>query len=98
MKDIEIFRNEPLVAFNTGAISDALDRFNNSLDGWHKVKVPVKHHFIDELTEITEYEWRYRLYVKDVYEALGLEACPGSYSCCYWEKDVNGKFIGYYLL
>lgn len=74
-------------------------RLNNDLSEWTMVKVPIKHEFIDDLTEVITYEIRYRLYLSTVYELLGFEnTWSGSqYSKYYWEKDKYGNITGSYL-
>ena len=67
-------------------------RLNDDLSLWSKVKVPIKREFINDFTEIIEYEWRYRLYLSKVYKMLGLDICIANrYSCYYWEKDKDGN-------
>ena len=74
-------------------------RLNNDLSEWIMVKVPIKHEFIDDLTEVITYEIRYRLYLSTVYELLGFgKPWAGSpYSKYYWEKDEYGNITSSYL-
>ena len=79
-------------------LKDIEKKLNNDLSGWDLVKIPIKCEFVDELTEITEYEWRYRLYVSKVYEMLGFDSFMANrYSGYYWEKDKDGNITDYYL-
>lgn len=74
-------------------------KLNNDLSEWVLVKVPIKHEFIDELTETIKYECRYRLYLSKVYEMLGFDSfMTNRYSGYYWEKDKDGNITDYYLL
>ena len=77
---------------------DLEKKLNDDLSEWELVKVPIKREFVDELTEIIEYEWRYRLYVSKVYEMLGFDSFMANrYSGYYWEKDKDGNITDYYL-
>ena len=60
-------------------------------NGWIKVKVPVKTEWVDDLTRVTTYEYRERLYVQNVYKALGFEGSGGFYYGKFWEKDACGN-------
>ena len=72
-KDVEIFPNEPLPISVEESINNLTNALNDNLSEWDLVKVPIEHEFVDELTEITKYEWRYRLYLSKVYEMLGFD-------------------------
>ena len=74
-------------------------RLNNDLSGWTMIKVPIKHEFIDDLTEVITYEIRYRLYLSTVYELLGFDKgwAESLYSSFYWEKDKDGNMTDLYL-
>ena len=77
---------------------DLEKKLNDDLSEWDLVKVPIKREFVDELTEIIEYEWRYRLYVSKIYEMLGFNSfMTNRYSGYYWEKDKDGNITDYYL-
>ena len=77
---------------------DLEKKLNDDLSEWDLVKVPIKREFVDELTEIIEYEWRYRLYVSKIYEMLGFDSFMANrYSGYYWEKDKDGNITDYYL-
>ena len=77
-------------------LKDLEKKLNDDLSEWDLVRVPIKHEFVDELTEIIEYEWRYRLYVSKVYEMLGFDSFMANvYFGGYLEKDKDGN-ITYY--
>ena len=79
-------------------LKDLEKKLNDDLSEWDLVRVPIKHEFVDELTEIIKYEWRYRLYVSKVYEMIGLDSfMANEYSDYYWEKDKDGNITDYYL-
>ena len=70
---------------------DIENKLNNDLSEWDLVMVPIKREFVDELTEMIKYEWRYRLYVSKVYEMLGFDSFVADrYSDYYWEKIKTG--------
>lgn len=97
-KDVEIFPNEPMFISVEESINNLTNALNDNLSAWDLVKVPIKHEFVDELTEITKYEWRYRLYLSKVYEMLGFNRfIANKYSGYYWEKDKDGNVTDYYL-
>ncbi len=79
-------------------LKDLEKKLNDDLSEWDLVRVPIKHEFVDELTEIIKYEWRYRLYLSKVYEMLGFDSFMANrYSGYYWEKDKYGNVTDYYL-
>lgn len=87
-KDVEIFPNGPVIISGEESIKNITNTLNDDLSEWVLVKVPIKHEFIDELTEMIKYEWRYRLYLSKVYEMLGYDSLiQNQYSGYYWEKD-----------
>ena len=97
-EDFEIFPNGPMFFSGEGYLKDLTNTLNNDLSEWVLVKVPIKHEFIDELTETIKYEWRYRLYLSKVYEMLGFDSFTANrYSGYYWEKDKDGNITDYYL-
>ena len=98
-KDVEIFPNGPMFVCGEESIKNLMNTLNDNLSEWDLVKVPIKYEFIDGLTEITKYEWRYRLYLSKVYEMLGYDSliAPSRYSGYYWEKDKDGNITDYYL-
>lgn len=97
MRDFEIFRNGPLVVNNFEGLDTEINhRLNDTFDDWKLVTVPISHEFIDDLTEITKYEYRRRLNLSDVYEILGIE-CSNWCKEYYWEKDENGVLVDSYL-
>lgn len=62
------------------------------------VRVPIKREFIDDLTEVTTYEFRYRLYLSTVYRMLGFDDFMVlRYTGYYWEKDKDGNITSEYL-
>ena len=100
-EDFEIFPNGQMFVVFAGS-EEYLKNFTNTLnDDFSEcvlVKVPVKHEFIDELTETIKYEWRYRLYLSKVYEMLGCDSLMANrYSGYYWEMDKDGNVTDYYL-
>ena len=97
-EDFEIFPNGPMFISDKGYLKNLTNTLNNDLSEWDLVKVPIKHEFIDELTETIKYEWRYRLYLSKVYEMLGFDSfIANRYSGYYWEKDKDGNITDYYL-
>ena len=97
-EDFEIFPNGPMFISGEEHLKDLANTLNNDLSEWVLVKVPIKHKFIDELTETIKYEWRYRLYLSKVYEMLGFDSfIANRYSSYYWEKDKDGNITDYYL-
>ena len=97
-KDVEIFPNGPMPISVVESINNLTNALNDNLSEWDLVKVPIEHEFVDELTEITKYEWRYRLYLSKVYEKLGFDrSIANRYSIYYWEKDKDGNVTDYYL-
>ena len=100
-EDFEIFPNGPKFISDKEYLKNRINRINtlnNDLSEWVLVKVPIKHEFIDELTETIKYEWRYRLYLSTVYEMLGFNSfIANRYSGYYWEKDKVGNVTDYYL-
>ena len=97
-KDVEIFPNGPMFVGGEESIKNLMNTLNDNLSEWDLVKVPIKYEFVDELTEITKYEWRYRLYLSKVYEMLGFDSFMANlYSGYYWEKDKDGNITDYYL-
>ena len=97
-KDVEIFPYGPMPISVVESINNLTNALNNNLSEWDLVKVPIEHEFVDELTEITKYEWRYRLYLSKVYEMLGFDRfIANKYSGYYWEKDKDGNVTDYYL-
>lgn len=96
--DFEIFPNGPIIISDQEYLKNLTNTLNDDLSEWELVKVPIKREFVDELTEIIKYEWRYRLYLSKVYEMLGLDSSEGiRYSDYYWEKDKDGNITDYYL-
>ena len=97
-KDVEILPNGPIIISGEESIKNITNTLNNDLSEWDLVKVPIKHEFVDELTEMVKYEWRYRLYLSKVYEMLGFDiSVQNRYSGYYWEKDKDGNNTVYYL-
>ena len=97
-EDFEIFPNGPMFISGKEYLKNLTNTLNDDLSEWDLVKVPIKREFVDELTEIIEYEWRYRLYLSKVYEMLGLDSSEGiRYAGYYWEKDKDGNITDYYL-
>lgn len=95
--NVETFSNEQLFISNKKCIENITNTLNSDLSEWDLVKIPIKREFIDELTEIIKYEWRYRLYLSKVYEMLGIDSLTQNrYSGCYWEKDKNGNNMGFH--
>ena len=96
--DFEISQNGPMFVSGEEYLKNLTNTLNDDLSEWTLVKVPIKHVFIDELTETIKYEWRYRLYLSKVYEMLGFDSCMANlYSGYYWEKDKDGNITDYYL-
>lgn len=75
--------------YNETFIKKTMSEMNEK--GWVKVKVPVKTEWVDDLTSVTTYEYRERLYVQEVYEALGFEGHSDLYYGMFWEKDACGN-------
>lgn len=97
-KDVEIFPNGPMLVSVEESINNLTNTLNDNFSAWDLVKVPIEHEFVDELTEVTKYEWRYRLYLSKVYEMLGFDRfIANKYSGYYWEKDKDGNVTDYYL-
>ena len=97
-EDFEIFPNEPKFISGKETIINLTNTLNDDLNEWVLVKVPIKHEFVDELTEIIKYEWRYRLYLSKFYEMLGFDSFfTDKYSGYYWEKDKDGNITDYHL-
>lgn len=97
-EDFELFTNGRAFASNEGDSKDFENKLNDDLNEWDLVKVPIKYEFIDELTQIIKYEWRYRLYLSKVYEMLGFDSFTANkYSGYYWEKDRDGNITDYHL-
>ena len=96
--EIENFQNGPMLIGSEGYLKNLTNTLDNDLSEWDLVRVPIKHEFIDELTETIKYELRYRLYLSKVYEMLGFDSfIANRYSGYYWEKDKNGNITDYYL-
>ena len=96
--EIENFPNGPMFISSEGHLKNLTNTLNNDLSEWDLVKVPIKHEFIDELTETIKYEWRYRLYLSKAYEMLGFDSfIANRYSGYYWEKDKDGNITNCYL-
>ena len=96
--DFEISQNGPMFVSSEECLKNLTNTLNDDLSEWTLVKVPIKHVFIDELTETIKYEWRYRLYLSKVYEMLGFDSFMANlYSGYYWEKDKDGNITDYYL-
>ena len=96
--DFEISQNGPMFVSGEEYLKNLTNTLNDDLSEWTLVKVPIKHEFIDELTETIKYEWRYRLYLSKVYEMLGFDSVTANlYSGYYWEKDKDGNVTDYYL-
>ena len=97
-EDFKIFPNRSMLISSKKYLKDLINTLNNDLSEYVLVKVPIKHEFIDELTETIKYEWRYRLYLSKVYEMLGFDSfIANRYSGYYWEKDKDGNITDYYL-
>ena len=97
-KDVEIFPNGPMFVCGEESIKNLMNTLNDNLSEWDLVKVPIKYEFVDELTEITKYEWRYRLYLSKVYEMMGFDSLiVNRYSGYYWEMDKDGNVTDCYL-
>lgn len=97
-KDVETFSNEPMFISGEDSIKILENMLNDDLGEWDLVKVPIKREFADELTEITKYEWRYRLYLSKVYEMMGFDSLiVNRYSGYYWEMDKDGNVTDCYL-
>ena len=97
-EDFEIFPNGPMLIGGGEYLKNSTNTLNNDLSEWDLVKVPIKHEFIDELTEMIKYEWRYRLYLSKVCEMLGFDNFTSRlYSGYYWEKDKDGNITDYNL-
>ena len=97
-KDVEIFPNGPMFVGGEESSKNLMNTLNDNLSEWDLVKVPIKYEFIDELTEITKYEWRYRLYLSKVYEMMGFDSLiVNRYSGYYWEMDKDGNVTDCYL-
>ena len=97
--DFETFTNGVIV-FDNGKeiLKETIDKLNKDLSEWELVKVLVSKVMVDELTEVTKYEYRYRLYLSKVYKLLGFdEFVANRYKDYYWEKNSKGKYTGYYL-
>lgn len=92
-KDVELFSNGPTFANGKEFPKNLANTLIDDSSGWVLVKVPIKHEFIDELTETIKYEWRYRLYLSTLYKRLGLFDSYTAilYSSYYWERDKNGN-------
>ena len=96
--DFEISQNGPMFVSGEEYLKNLTNTLNDDLSEWTLIKVPIKHVFIDELTETIKYEWRYRLYLSKVYEMLGFDSFMANlYSGYYWEKDKDGNIADYYL-
>lgn len=97
--DFETFNNGCIGFSNDeDCLIDLTNTLNNNLERWTLVKVPIKHEMIDDLTEIIKYEYRYRLYLSDVYKELGMdEFIANQYDSYYWEKDKDGNYTDNYL-
>ena len=78
-------------------LKDLEKKLNDDLSEWDLVRVPIKNEFVDELTEIIKYEWRYRLHASKMYEMLGFDSFMANEYFGYWEKDKDGN-ITYYAL
>ena len=97
-KDVELFPNGPMFIGGEESVKNFTNALNDDLSEWALVKVPIKHEFIDDLTEMIKYEWRYRLYLSKVYEMLGFDSfIANQYSGYYWEKDKDGNITDCYL-
>lgn len=89
-ENFEIFPNGQMFISGEEHLKNLTNTLNDDLSEWVLVKVPVKREFIDELTEMIKYEWRYRLYLSKVFEMLGLDSSIANlYSGYYWEKDKD---------
>ena len=96
--DFKISQNGPMFVSGEECLKNLTNTLNDDLSELTLVKVPIKHVFIDELTETIKYEWRYRLYLSKVYEMLGFDSFMANlYSGYYWEKDKDGNITDYYL-
>ena len=96
--DFKSSQNGPMFVSGEERLKNLTNTLNNDLSEWTLVKVPIKHVFIDELTETIKYEWRYRLHLSKVYEMLGFDSVTANlYSGYYWEKDKDGNITDYYL-
>lgn len=95
MKDIDIFQSGPIIWDYEKEESPYI--FRKRFDELELVIVPSKREFIDELTEIVTYEKRYRLYLKDVYQELGIPFEDYNLYGYYWEWDSNGNPLGGHL-
>ena len=62
-ENFEIFQNGPIFISGKEHLKNITNALNDDLREWVLVKVPIKHEFIDELTETIKYESRYRLYL-----------------------------------
>lgn len=90
--DVEIFSNGPVFIDSEGYLKNLTKSLNDDLSEWTIVKVPIKHEFINELTEMITYEYRYRLYLSKIYKLLGYDDIVANrYSGRYWEKDKDGN-------
>ena len=82
-KDVEIFPNGPMFISGEESVENLTNALNDDLSEWVLVKVPIKHEFIDELTEIIKYEWRSRLYLSKVFQMLGFDSCMANLYSAY---------------
>lgn len=90
--EFETFSNGPVFFGSKGRLEDLTKSLNEDLSEWTMVRVPIKQEFIDDLTEITTYEFRYRLYLSTVYSLFGLDdSVANRYADYYWEKDKDGN-------
>ena len=96
--DVEIFPTGPIFIEGQECCENLTKSLNDDLSDWTIVKVPIKHEFIDDLTEVITYEYRYRLYLSKLYKMLGYNAIIANrYSGYYWEKDKDGNMTDVYL-
>lgn len=98
-KDVENFQNTAKIIDGEKPLEDPEINLNDiDISEWDLVKVPIKHEFINELTEMIKYEWRYRLYLSKVLKLQGFDSfIADQYSCCYWEKDEDGNIVDCYM-
>lgn len=90
--EVETFSNGSVFFDSKGRLEDLIKSLNEDLSEWTMVRVPIKQEFIDDLTEMTMYEFRYRLYLSTVYTLLGFDdSVANRYIGYYWEKDKDGN-------
>lgn len=90
--EVDLFSNDQVFLDSKKNLKELTKRLNEDLSEWTMVKVPIKREFIDDLTEVTTYEFRYRLYLSTVYRMLGFDdSVANRYIGYYWEKDKDGN-------